>query len=124
MEGASRVLLNASRSEAAELLQEPAPPRPSSLHDSAAEGTLPFGRDDLYAHSDDGRSPKGSLHGQHNDLGLQPPPARKPGAGMPLWTPPSSRASGGGGGAAAGGYHTAPGHLERDESGGCARLGP
>lgn len=82
MEGTHRVLLNASRSEAEELLCQEPPPRPGSLQDSAK-----FHADDLYSHLDDALSPK-SFQGSEAE-----PPGRKP-EGR-LWAPPS-RSSGGG----------------------------
>ena len=98
------MLLNASRSEAEELLQQLPPPRPArgpaSLQDSVGEH--PFGRDDLYSPHDpmealEDRSPKGYMGAPAPELDLHGP---RKGAGG-LWAPPS-RGAGGAGGSAAG----------------------
>ena len=109
MEGA-RVLLNASASEAEELLSQLPPPRPgrgpASLQDSAGEH--PFSRDDLYSPHDalmdpaEERSPKSYLaaHGPELDL-----PAPRKAAG--LWAPPGRSAGAGGVGGGMAGFRAA-----------------
>lgn len=108
MEGA-RVLLNASRSEAEELLEQLPPPRPgggpASLQDSAAEH--PFGRDDLYSPHDplmetEDRSPKSYLSAHAPGLDL---PGPRKAAG--LWAPASRGAAGGGAGGGVAGFRAA-----------------
>lgn len=85
MDGTSRVLLNASRSEAEELLREPPPPRPGRAHSGSLQDSAVFGRDNLYAPSDEDASPKGSyeLHGRKTET-------------TRLWAPPSRGSAGGG----------------------------
>lgn len=125
MEGA-QVLLNASRSEAEELLHQLPPPRPAgrgpgSLQDSAGEH--PFGRDDLYSPHDplmdsaEDRSPKGYLAAHAPELDL-PGPRKGPAGG--LWAPPSRGAGGGGVGGGMAGFRAASqATTDRSTSAGC-----